>query len=202
VLAGIRSFPVYGKLDFLLVDGRPWWNSWQPMIESVMDMGTQPILTDSTTSTVLRAVFNQPAVAFRFNYHFSLLEVEELVKKNQYTRERFPVGGLLLLLHDKFQEDKNVQIPLPDASSRLTIKQLMIEFVELETAIDGKDRETPYRCIINLHGFTPSWVSSETKHWSRWLSFTSSMYTMKGVRLSDLEGKIKGQPFDNCIVFY
>ena len=31
-LSAIRSPPIYGKLDFLLLDNKPWWPDWEIII--------------------------------------------------------------------------------------------------------------------------------------------------------------------------
>jgi len=203
VLGSVRSAPVYGKLDFILLDGRPWWRSWQPMIEQSLSAGSQPFLSDSITCTVLRAVFAQPAVTFRFNYRFSNIAVEDMIRMNRPMYKLLPAGPLALLLHDTaIHRDNPAEAEPVSGKKRLTIKQLMIENATAGPSIHSQQKNTPYRCIINLHGFTPSWVPSETKHWTKWLSRTASFYTLEGVRLSDPAQRITGQPFENCLVFY
>lgn len=61
VLSGIRSSPIYGKTDFILLDSRPWWISWKPMIESAMKRSfNKPVLTDVVTGNVLHGIFGIP----------------------------------------------------------------------------------------------------------------------------------------------
>ena len=61
-LSTIRSDPVYGKLDFILLESKPWWNDWKPMIQKLMKQNKKPIYTDALTSNVLNGVFNQLTV--------------------------------------------------------------------------------------------------------------------------------------------
>jgi len=49
---------VYGKLDFLLLNTRPWWPEWKAMINDIMKQGNKIIITDVLTSNLLNGVFN------------------------------------------------------------------------------------------------------------------------------------------------
>ena len=62
VLAAIRSAPIYGKLDFLLLDSRPWWPDWKEIIEYSLREPTTPVDTDAMTASVLISMFNIPLV--------------------------------------------------------------------------------------------------------------------------------------------
>ena len=59
MLGGIRSAPVYGKLDFLTLDSKPWLPGFRPMIINLLKQGRQSIVTDPTTSIVLNSIFGQ-----------------------------------------------------------------------------------------------------------------------------------------------
>jgi len=200
-LSGFRSGAVYGKLDFILLDSRPWWLQWQPMISSVLRQGDQPILTDKITGTVLRAVFDQKTVAFRYNRRFSQIDIEKLLAMNSEKREMLPMGALSLLLDDEpdsaFAGDE--QLGARDTS----ILQIMLDAAMAEAEKGrAEGKKYPYRCLINLHGFTPSWVPTETGHWSpRWAE-PSLMYEFKGKRGKDMEQLLRDDPPVNCTVYF
>ena len=44
-----------------------------------------------------------------------------------------------------------------------------------------KNAGNSYRCIINLRGYTPSWVPIETGHWQPDLANTSLYYQYEGI---------------------
>ncbi len=201
VLSSFRCGPVYGKLDFILLDSRPWWPQWKPMISSVIQQGDQPVLTDKITGTVLRAVFDQKTVSFRYDRRFAQIDVEKLLAMNAEKREVLPVGALLLLLgtgHDSTLDgDNNTDI------FSFILDYLMAEGVHQDS---GKKRQEqnmyPYRCLINLHGFTPSWVPTETGHWSWKWSEPSLIYEFKGKRGKDMEQLLRDDPPENCTVYF
>ena len=145
ISSGFRSGPVYGKLDFILLDGKPWWSEWQPMIRDLLKQEKKMILSDFITSIIMDGVFNQP------------------VKQMRYLRR--------LILED-IQE------------------------------MDQRNSNHAYRCMINLHGFTPTWVSVETGHWQRDLSNTALSYHYKGISGPELGKMLKKNPPKNCDVFY
>ena len=200
LLASMRSAPVYGKLDFILLNGRPWWTAWKPMVEQILEQGNQPILTDSITSTVLRAVFLQKTVAFRFNYKFSNIDVQDMLHMNNSLRKIIPVGALFLLLNKQSYHDQNVNKGKLKNVQIKSLHELMYDLVKHL----GKEetQRKPYRCVINLHGFTPSWVPVETGHWPGWLAHTSAMYRYKGVHGQSLVEIFKKNPPENCMVFF
>ena len=57
MLSSLRSNPVYGKLDFIKLDSRPWWPEWKPIIEQVFEE-RKTVYTDPVTALVLHVVFN------------------------------------------------------------------------------------------------------------------------------------------------
>lgn len=59
-LASVRSFPIYGKLDFIMVNARPWWDEWKEMVDHIQTF-EQPVYTDHTSSIVLYDIFNYPS---------------------------------------------------------------------------------------------------------------------------------------------
>jgi hypothetical protein len=143
-VSSVRSGPVYGKLDFLLLEGRPWLAEWKPMIRSVIGRNEKTILTDSVTSTVFSSVFDLPSTGNR-----------DLVMK------------------------------------RLNIKDM-----------NKKNANGTYHCIINLRGFSPSWVPSETGHWYTGLARTSLQYQYEEVPEEKLQGFLRKNPPRNCDVFF
>lgn len=201
VLSSVRSRPVYGKLDFLLVDGHPWWRPWQPMIEQVLQDGNTPILSDMATSTVLRAVFAQKAVSFRFVRRYSHLDVDTLVEMNQGEKKNFPAGALVLLLdleNRKLSSDATYPKQAEEGDNS-SIVQLLAETARAMADRPGKH---PYRCLINLHGFTPSWVPIETGHWSPQWADTARFYEFRGRHGKEMESLLMDNPPENCTVYF
>jgi len=78
MISSIRSGPVYGKLDFISLETRPWWSEWKPMIKNIMKQ-EQKIYTDKLTSMVLRDIFNLPiANKYRGRFRGSVLDVKSM----------------------------------------------------------------------------------------------------------------------------
>ena len=142
----IRSGPVYGKLDFILLETRPWWREWNPMIQNLPKQDQKPIYSDPQTSAVLHGVFNYP------------------------TKNRFQELSRKSILDVKSMDTRNVDLS--------------------------------YRCIINLHGFTPSWVPVETGHWQADLANSSLYYEYEGITGEELKEFLKENPPNNCEVYY
>lgn len=141
LIGGIRSGPVYGKLDFILLDTRPWWNEWKPMIYDLMKKDRKPIYSDALTSNVLKNVFNYPSA----RYSRSVIKIE---------------------------------------------------------AMDNIKTAQKYQCIINLHGFTPSWVPGETHHWRPDSAITSLYYEYNGISGKELKDILIENPPKNCEVYF
>jgi hypothetical protein len=141
LITGIRSGPVYGKLDFILLNTRPWWNEWKPMIYNLMKKDRKPIYSDALTSNVLKNVFNYPSARYRR----SVIKIE---------------------------------------------------------AMDNSKTAQKYRCMINLHGFTPSWVPRETRHWRPDSANTSLYYQYNGISGEELKDILKENPPKNCEVYF
>ena len=148
-LSSARSAPLYGKLDFILVDSRSWWKEWRPMISSVLKERDKPVFSDYMTTSILHDVFGQPV-------H----------------------NGILRQL--RFMRYRPLKIP----------------------AMENEAEKKRFRCLVNLHGFTPTWVPAETHHWNPKLADTSIFYEISGKRGADLEELLKIQPERNCTVFY
>ena len=143
LVSGIRSGPIYGKLDFTLLDSRPWWPEWEPEITKLLQKEKVKIITDPVTGTVLRGVFNQPTHRFRQMSRLEIIHVENM----------------------------------------RTIKGQI-------------------ECLINLHGFKPSWVPLETGHWQSDIWITSKYYRYKGISGQPLKNMLRTNPANNCQVFY
>ena len=146
LISTIRSSPVYGKLDFILLETRPWWSEWKPMIQNLMKQDRKPLCSDPQTNQILHGVFYYPIIG------------------PFYTHSR---------------------------RSILNVKSM-----------DIKNTAHSYRCIINLHGYTPSWVPKETGHWQWDLANTSLYYEYEGMTGEELKKILKEDPPKNCEVYY
>ncbi len=201
VLASIRSQPVYGKLDFYLLDGCPWWKSWRPLIEQTLaDNSTRPILSDMITDTVFRAVFAQPSPGFRNYRLFSHIRVERFEQMNQIQSRMEPVGALFLLLGTRKSVVGGKGYDSP-GSSRQHLLTILTDAAR-EAALWRKNVPPPYRCIINLHDYTPSWVPVETRHWSPDWARPSLIYTFRGKHGKEMRQLLRRKPPENCRVYF
>lgn len=201
VLSSIRAFPVYGKLDFFLLDGRPWWKPWRSMIEETLIQGKQPILSDIITSSVLRAVFAQEAVAFRFDRKYAQVDVEAYSILNAKQKNIPPMGGILLLLGNG-PDAKSGEAGQPSSRGK-SVMELMMELAKATLApVEIAEQQHPYRCLINLQGFKPSWVSKETGHWPWKWAYPSELYEYRGLRGEDMNRLLRQEPPENCMVYF
>ncbi len=207
-LSSIRSFPVYGKLDFIVLDDAPWWKPWRPMINRVLADGEQPILSDVITSTVLRAVFAQKSVLFIHMHdpRCRQIDLQKLVKINQSHLHFMSPGALLLLFHDSgISPEYGENSAKRKRKQRVSLRQILAE-AATKIAAQRKKIKTendPYRCIINLHPFPASWVPEETGHWSgEWASHPSLYYAFRGKHGNDMIRLLKGNPPGNCFVYF
>lgn len=180
VCASIRSAPVYGKLDFILLDSKPWWTEWKPMIHELFYADDRPIVTDATTSTVLHSVFNLDTVHFRRLALPLVLRIEQLEYENRPVSANLPFGAYVLL-----QEGEE-------------------RYPQWQRALGASAGNTgrPFHCVVNLRGFTPSWVSWETLHWNPFLAFTSSHYRYHSLRKRALIRELESKPLENCTVYF
>lgn len=195
LLAGIRSAPVYGKLGFLLLDSKPWWPEWRPMITKVIGKGTQPVFTDPITSAVLSGVFGQDTVLQRRFYHPPFLNIEKLEWLNRPSVRVMPIGALLVLLEDDPENNESVRQLLTDLASGKIVR-------DDGTSGAAVQKIYPFRCVINVHGFTPTWVPLETGHWNPALARTGYFYRYNGSRNSRLISRLREHPLENCDVFF
>ncbi len=201
-LGSVRSLPIYGKLDFLLLDGRPWWSAWQPMITKVLRKGTRPVLSDMMTSTVLRGVFAQKALLFRFDRRHSPADIEVFSKLNVPVCHLLPAGAVYLLMSSGERTNgKMATVERDDLQEGLM--KIFADVAELGKTDRRKNKNNcPYRCIINLRGFSPSWVASETGHWPKWFAHTSLLYRYHGIRGHQIGSLLRERPVENCMVFF
>ncbi len=202
VLASIRSGPVYGKLDFYLLDGCPWWKAWRPMIEQTLaDSSTRPILSDMITDTVFRAVFAQPSPGFRNDLLFSRIKVERLEQMNRIQSRMEPVGALFLLLGNRKSVAGKKSVKSVYSGQRQHIPIILNDAARKE-ALLRKSLPPPCRCIINIHDFTPSWVPVETGHWPPDWARPSLIYTFRGKHGKEMRRLLRREPPENCTVYF
>lgn len=145
-LSSIRSGPIYGKFDFILLDPVPWWHGWQPMIENIVQQQEGILFTDALTANVMNAVFNTE-ISNNYQWRFK--------------------------------------------GSRLNIFDM-----------DRRKNKKNYRCVINLHGFPPSWVPGETHHWHICASQTLRYYHYNHIRGKALRKYLKQNPPVYCDVYF
>lgn len=192
LFAGYRAAPVYGKLDFLLLDSKPWWPQWRPMVIDVIKQGKQPVYTDRTTSTVLSGAFGQETVFFRFSRP-PVLNLDKMELVNKPRIEMLPAGALILLFGDE---------------NRQTTNKVFLEYVNATKPSNGKEGGSamkevfPYRCIINVQGFIPSWVSFETGHWNPKFADTKVFYRYGEMNAQEVVSELRENPPQNCKVFF
>ena len=143
-LSTIRSHPVYGKIDFYLLDGRPWWPGWKALVMHSQTNGKTPIYTDYVTGYyVLYSVFGETPLADMFRHKGGTLYVEDM---------------------ENFKKD--------------------------------------FRCVINLIGYTSSWIPEETRHWASKIGKTSEFYKLKARKGEpDINFTLKNFPLQKCVVF-
>jgi len=194
-LSSIRSAPVHGKLDFYLLDGMPWWEPWRPMIESILEQPQKPILSDMITDTVLRAVFAQPSPGFRHVRYFYHLDIKEMERVNACQPLPLPVGSIYLLLAE---HDDDGGTMLPSSKEVFMLKILAEGVSEKKSSV----RSCRYRCIINLHDFSPSWVPFETGHWSPLWTKPSLVYDFDGKHGKELRLMLHKYPPATCRVYF
>jgi hypothetical protein len=174
------------------------------MISSVLINGEQPILTDVITSTVLQGAFAVDTVSTRYDARFSHINVEKMLAINSVNRKKFSVATLLLLLEE--QAAMSTSEDEPYGMSHGSITDLMFDLVtiELEENKKNKNKATAYRytCLINLHGFTPSWVPVETAHWSTEWAEPALIYEYHGTHGKEMEALLRANPPEKCMVYF
>jgi hypothetical protein len=148
ILSSMRSGPIYGKLDFISLDTRPWWQEWKPALEKILKKDSAPIFTDRVTANVISGIFDFPIIG-KYNFKPALCE-------------------------------KNINIR------------------RMERIAGNRDCS----CLINLHGFKPSWVPRETGHWSPELAKSSRYYRYKGMKGKQLVDYLKNHPIESCEIYH
>lgn len=175
MISMVRSEPVYGKLDFILVDSKNWWHEMRPMFEEVLTEGSQPIITDWTTGFIFERCFGQELYEFGQNAKYLQLNIFTINRINRPFSERASLQSIytLLLLADTGTKAKETNTqPLDD------------EVFAPEPLLDQNEADDeevirpkrPYRCVVNLKGFTPTWVPKETRHWPASMAQTLGYY--------------------------
>ena len=79
-LATVRSHPVYGKIDFYLLDGRPWWPSWKPLVTYTRTNDNTPVYTDYATAYILGGVFGEVPLLDVIGNRPTTLYIEDMEK--------------------------------------------------------------------------------------------------------------------------
>lgn len=81
VLGTVRSAPIYGKIDFLLLDGRPWWPAWEALIQETRAKGHGgPVYTDYITGYILAGIFGEKTVVNVGDDKIPTLFVDDMVE--------------------------------------------------------------------------------------------------------------------------
>jgi len=143
-ISTIRSGPIYGKLDHIILDSRPWWNEWKAMIQNILKGDNSLLFTDPQTSAVMKGVFNYPiAYKFREFERKDIIDVENIAKN------------------------------YPD-----------------------------FKCLVNLQGYSPSWLPLETGHWLPDLANTSLYYRYNNITGEELIKYLKKNPPKDYEVYY
>ena len=160
-LATIRSPPIYGKLDFFLLDGRPWWPGWKELVTDSRTKGKTPIYTDYVTGYILGGVFGEtPLLLETVRNRMPILYIEDM-EKNEFSENHF-----------------------------------------INTYLPKKDLEKKFKCVINLIGYTSSWVPEETGHWHRRIGETSEFYKFRiPHREVDIRLALKNSPLQHCSLY-
>ena len=196
-IGSIRSYPIYGKLDFLLIDNKPWWPEWKLLIQDTINSAEGKIIvTDPTTSTLLNSVFTQRTKYFRQFQPIRMLNIYALNLDNRTSCELLPFYSFPLLLNSA---DQSIRMK-PKKNGPINIDQAIKSKFENFDSISFLDR--PFSCLINLKGFEPTWVPRETKHWLPILAKTSVWYHGNGIRGKSLMRNLDINPPKNCTVYY
>lgn len=92
IFSAIRSHPFFGKLDFYVVDGRPWWPRWSTLIQKTRENGNFPVYTDYVTGYIL-AAFGEDTVLNVGVHKIPKLFIEDMEKnilpKREYLSSSF-----------------------------------------------------------------------------------------------------------------
>jgi len=170
------------------------------MIEEIMSQGDKVILSDMITCTILRGVFGQRAVAFRFDLQYNHVHVEDFLDAN---RERvMPFGAVSLLLKDRLDYPTPQNSP---ARYSRSVLQTLVDGAKMTVQRRNNPQEGgsyPYRCLINLHGFESSWVPAETGHWPERWSKPYLLYEFQGKHGKEIEPLLKKNLPQNCMVYF
>ncbi len=194
-VSSIRTFPFYGKLDFYRVDSKPWWPKWKIGIEELFARGKGEVLTDPITGMVIRGVFGRPVVISSGKNNQQLLLVEEMDEQCGPRQKTIFAAPLILLLSDVSNE------------SRTEFYKILTSYANTEkrrrtNIFNFSENEYPRHCLVNIRGFTYSWVPTESRHWNPGISKTRWFYRYHYTHVADLEQELRKYPPQNCIVLY
>jgi hypothetical protein len=79
LLSSIRSGPVYGKLDFIILDNRPWLEAWRPLIKNSINNNKVKLFSDPQTNQVVKCVFNLPIQGKTYEHiRHSIIDIEHI----------------------------------------------------------------------------------------------------------------------------
>ncbi len=194
-VSSIRTFPFYGKLDFYRLDSKPWWPKWKIGIEELFARGKGEVLTDPITGMVIRGVFGRPAVIPRGKNNQQLLLVEEMDEQCGPRQKMIFPAPLILLLSNVSNE------------SRTELYDILTSYATTEkrrntNIFNFSENEYPRHCLVNIRGFSYSWVPSESRHWNPGISKTKWFYRYHNTHVAGLEQELRKYPPQNCIVLY
>lgn len=79
-LSGVRSEPVYGKLDFILLNSRPWDQKWKPIVDYVYRNHKRKLITDPVTELILNSVYQKSTVNVRTLSRTEKVDIEIIDK--------------------------------------------------------------------------------------------------------------------------
>ena len=207
MLSMIRSGPVYGKLDFILIDSKNWWHEMQPIFKEGLSDGNQPILTDHMTGFIFDKCFGHKLLEvtqFKKQSHLSIASMEIV---NRPFSERASLQAIYATLLIPETGTKKAQ----KDHEWMENEPVLPEFAPDQNITENKpDRpERPYRCVINLKGFTSTWVPKETGHWSEMGAHTSWYYYLPDdASDQDIAGykklvdHLNKAPLKNCRVYH
>ena len=87
-LATLRSPPFYGKIDFFLLKGRPWWPVWKALVTNTGNGDDTPVYTDYVTGCILGGVFGKVPVLDVIRHRIPTLYIEDM-ETNKLPAKRF-----------------------------------------------------------------------------------------------------------------
>jgi hypothetical protein len=80
-LGSIRSSPLYGKIDFFFVEGKPWWPAWKNLITQTREKSEIALYTDYVTAYVLAGVYGEKPLIDVEHHKTYLLTIENMARR-------------------------------------------------------------------------------------------------------------------------